>query len=131
MGDPRFREHGHGTGTCAVAYVRNGGEQCVLTAGADGKIKLWGIDGNLLRETDDNDQDSFYSLAVSPDGTFMAAGDENKVLVCFAQAYFYETLRCILQLLGQFIGKGFTQHLHAFSSTPYVCSCTRQTRPWS
>ena len=79
-GKASLREHGHGSGPAAAAYLQNGGEACLLTAGADGKIKLWDSQGDVLRETDDND-DAFTCLAVSPDGSFLAAGDDNKVTV--------------------------------------------------
>ena len=77
---PHAREHGHGDGAVAAAYQQSGGQTCLVTAGADGKIKLWTPSGELLRETDDN-EDALFCVAISPDGTFMAVGDDTKVVV--------------------------------------------------
>lgn len=80
-GGPFKREHGHGAGIVATAYVHSNSEVCTLTAGGDGKIKLWSADGELLKENDDNVSDALYCMAVSPDSAFLAVGDDTKVMV--------------------------------------------------
>ena len=75
------REHGHGSGAVGATYLQSQGEVCTLTAGADGRIKLWSAQGGLLKENDDNESDALYCLAVSPDGSFLAVGDDTKVMV--------------------------------------------------
>jgi WD40 repeat protein len=77
---PVLREHGHGDGRVAAAYQASCGKTSLLTAGADGRIKVWSDSGEALRDTDDN-EDALYCLAVSPDGAFLAVGDDTKVVV--------------------------------------------------
>ena len=80
-GAPDLREHGHGPGPTALAFLEIEGEQHVVTAGKDGIIRVWNDAGEKVRETEDGEQDAFHSLAVSPDGSFLAAGDDTKVVV--------------------------------------------------
>ena len=81
-GLPHFSEHGHGVGTGSLAFASTESNVTLVTTGQDGRIRIWDDRGDLIRESDASTNDGgFYSLAVSPDGTFLAVGNGNSVQV--------------------------------------------------
>jgi WD40 repeat protein len=81
--DPSVRDLGHGAGPAALAYLKTAEDGVQLvTAGPDGRVRVWDSEGKLLRQADDLDVDgAVFSLAVAPSGAYMAAGNENSVAV--------------------------------------------------
>jgi len=79
---PALSEHGHGAGRGGLAFAALGSGVCLLTAGQDGRIRVWDGNGDMLRESDASPSDGgFHALAVSPDASFLAVGDGNSVQV--------------------------------------------------
>lgn len=54
----------------------------VVSAGKDGRIKIWSHAAELQRQSDDMDCDGpMHSIAVSPDANIIAAGTDQSILV--------------------------------------------------
>jgi WD40 repeat protein len=68
----------HDGSVLAVAFRRDGG--ALLSAGADGFVRQWSLDGRMLRETDWQIGE-LGSLAVSPDGLTAAVGGAERIMI--------------------------------------------------
>lgn len=69
----------HGRGVFASAFAPDG--RTLLTAGADGSIKYWDIDGATEVARYDWGVGEIYSLAIAPDGLTAAAGGLTDIVV--------------------------------------------------
>jgi WD40 repeat protein len=124
-GCPSFREHGHGFGIAVLAYCLRNDEIELVTAGKDGRIKVWDTKGELSRQTDDIDCDgAIYCVAVSPNGQVIAAGNETAVnvrLIDICISLYHKFIsQCRLDLIK-----------HATINPDYVCSFSSLTIAWS
>lgn len=60
----------------------------VLTAGADGVVRLWGLDGSLVWRTtpEDSHTSTIYTLVLYPDGAYFATGARDGTVKLWATA---------------------------------------------
>lgn len=68
-------QNGHSDDVEAVSFSPDG--DYLISGSIDGTIKLWRIDGRLIRTI--NGSSMIYSVAFSPDGKFIAGGGDNAI----------------------------------------------------
>lgn len=73
-----FHWSAHDGGVLGVAFRRDGG--ALISAGADGFVRQWSLDGRLIRETDWQIGE-LAALAVSPDGLTAAVGGAERIMI--------------------------------------------------
>jgi chromosome transmission fidelity protein 4 len=81
------RRLAHNAGFCSLAYAPAAKDRVLVTCGNDDLVKLHDLEKGRDEEGGVNEvdhfDDSLYAVAVSPDGTRIAAGGEGKVAVLF------------------------------------------------
>lgn len=73
-----FHWSAHEGGVLGVTFRRDG--DALISAGADGFVRQWSLDGRLIRETDWQIGE-LAALAVSPDGLTAAVGGAERIMI--------------------------------------------------